>query len=77
MEMMTVRVDTIFKITDTIQPKDTVDNVMYIITDIIYSTKLDTWFYRYSYWEDGYEHFCENTQKWVEANMKLKELAQC
>lgn len=62
-----------FKISDTlVSIDDTCTNygTCYIITDITYSIKTDTWFYEYSYYQHSFEHYCKTSIKYTEENFK-------
>lgn len=43
----------------------------YIINDITYSVLEDCWYYRYSYWQDGYEHYCYARTDFVESRYEV------
>ena len=36
------------------------DRVEYTIYDISYSYSSDEWYYEYSYWKNGFEHYCKS-----------------
>lgn len=70
--MMTNKPNFMFSVSDKIAEVSSPDNYMYyIVTDIIYSVKLNDWFYEYSYWRDGYEHHCKSSQDYTESNFRL------
>lgn len=61
-----------FAVSDKLAEVSDSDEYMYfIVTDIIYSVKLNDWFYEYSYWKDGYEHHCKSSQDYTESNFRL------
>ena len=61
-----------FAVSDKLAEVSDYDEHMYfIVTDIIYSVKLNDWFYEYSYWKDGYEHHCKSSQDYTESNFRL------
>ena len=61
-----------FAVSDKLAEVSDPDEFMYfIVTDIIYSVKLNDWFYEYSYWKDGYEHHCKSSQDYTESNFRL------
>ena len=55
-----------FSIGTVITEKTSDDKLKYLIYDITYSTATGEWYYRYSYWMDGYEHYCKYPIKCVE-----------
>jgi hypothetical protein len=55
-----------FAIGSIIMEKDPNDRMEYLIYDISYSLATGEWYYRYSYWRDGYEHYCKSPIKCVE-----------
>ena len=56
-----------FNIGSKITEKDPSNGKMeYVIYDISYSIATGEWYYRYSYWEDGYEHYCKYPTKCAE-----------
>lgn len=70
--MMTSKPNFMFSVSDKIAEVNSPDDyVFYIITDIIYSVKLDDWFYEYSYWKGGYEHHCKSSKNYTEKNFRL------
>lgn len=59
-----------FNIGDTITEKNPDGRMDYIIYDISYSTKDKTWYYRYSYWFGGYEHYCKSSKNFIEEEFR-------
>ena len=55
-----------FSIGTTITEKTSDDKMQYLIYDITYSIATGDWYYRYSYWQDGYEHYCKYPIRCVE-----------
>ena len=53
-----------FKIDDSIRHT----SGCYVVYDISYSVLSNEWYYRYKYWEGGYEHYCKLDIKFVEEN---------
>ena len=62
-----------FKIGSTIMEKDPNDKMEYVIYDISYSLATGEWYYRYKYWEGGYEHYCKSSIEYVEINFEVTE----
>lgn len=55
-----------FAIGSYVKEKDPNNSIKYLIYDITYSIATGEWYYRYSYWQDGYEHYCKYPVKCVE-----------
>lgn len=55
-----------FAIGNYMREKDTNNSIKYLIYDITYSIATGQWYYRYSYWQDGYEHYCKYPVRCVE-----------
>ena len=65
--MVTIKVpETKFKIGDKITEIDPDGRMDYVVYDISYSVATNDWYYRYSYWEGGYEHYCKLDISWVD-----------
>ena len=59
-----------FKIGDKITELNPNDKMDYMIYDISYSLLTGEWYYRYKYWEGGYEHYCKSSIECVETNFE-------
>lgn len=55
-----------FPIGSIITEKEPEGRTEYIIYDVSYSIATGDWYYRYSYWMGGYEHYCKCPIKCVE-----------
>lgn len=44
---------------------------MYKVYDISYSLANGKWYYKTSYWEHGYEHYCESEIEYVDNNFEV------
>lgn len=55
-----------FLIGTIIKEKDPNNEMEYVIYDISYSLATGKWYYRYRYWDGGYEHYCKSPIKCVE-----------
>lgn len=55
-----------FAIGNYVKEKNQSNSIEYLIYDITYSIATGDWYYRYSYWQDGYEHYCKYPVKCVE-----------
>ena len=60
-----------FSIGNTITEKEINERMYYVIYDISYSLADKKWYYRYKYWEGGYEHYCKSLIEYVEANFEV------
>lgn len=66
--MMTIQIPLFkFNVGDHITEKNSDNNNMdYIVYDISYSIVDKRWYYRYKYWEGGYEHYCKSSVEYAE-----------
>lgn len=55
-----------FAIGNYVKEKNQTSSIEYLIYDITYSIATGEWYYRYSYWQDGYEHYCKYPVRCVE-----------
>ena len=49
------------------EDKDKVNPLVFTIYDKYFRALTGEWYYKYSYWEDNYEHFYEGTSDFVES----------
>ena len=55
-----------FSIGSNIREKHSTDHFIYLVYDITYSVGTHEWYYNYSYWDGGYEHYCKSPVKCVD-----------
>lgn len=60
-----------FSIGNHITEKNPNGRIEYLIYDITYSIATGDWYYRYSYWMGGYEHYCKSSIEYVETNFEV------